>query len=98
MLIIIDGQIFDRRGSVELDRLVLSAAAYDGMPASGHLIVPKEDYVLCTDYFMVWGNLKYMDQKWYYGLNTQRLIEHNTERHRIKQARTQRKLLQGLRG
>lgn len=60
MLIVINGECYERRYSWGPDRLVLSAAAFDGLPARGHAILPDQmGNVVSFDYTMTWGNLVY---------------------------------------
>jgi hypothetical protein len=60
MLLIINGQCYERRVSIGADRLVMSAAAFDGLPAQGHaILIHPSGVVYSFDYKMVWGNLKW---------------------------------------
>lgn len=59
MLLIINGKCYERRVAFGADRLILSAAAFDDLPARGHCIAVHPNFIMCFDYKMIWGNLKW---------------------------------------
>jgi hypothetical protein len=91
MLLIIEGRAYERRVTTEDDRLVLHAAAFDGIPGKGHCIAIYADGTLrCFDYQMVWGNLKWVRNHVYYGNRRQHPVENYLMR--SKHVRTRKTL------